>query len=126
MPRRATLLQRAVSIPDVAEYHQDAESSLRLYFTPNNPSFVARFAGCVPSKVGEELADRISETDIPPVAQDIRRAILAGSIGERDFRNLACSISGHVQSNWRAKGRFSIPALAGPRKIFSTEVGTKV
>jgi hypothetical protein len=64
MPRRATFLQRAVSIFDVAEYHQDAESSLRLYFTRDNPSFVARFAGYVPSEVEEELADRISETDM--------------------------------------------------------------
>jgi len=64
MPRRVTLLQKAISIPDVAEYHRDVESSLRLYFTPNNPNFVARFAGYVPSEVEEELADRLSETDM--------------------------------------------------------------
>jgi hypothetical protein len=64
MLRRATHLQRAISIPEVAKYHRDAESSLRLYFTSDNPSFVARFAGYVPSKVEEELADRIGETDM--------------------------------------------------------------
>jgi hypothetical protein len=64
MPKRVTLLQKAGSIPEVAEYHRDAESSLRLYFTPNNPRFIARFAGYVPSKVDEELADRLNETDM--------------------------------------------------------------
>ena len=36
--REATFLQRAISIPEIAQYHQDVESSLRLYFTPENPS----------------------------------------------------------------------------------------
>ena len=64
MPRRATLLQKAISISDVAEYHRDAELSLRLYFTSGNPSFIARFAGYTPSEVQEELADRLGETDM--------------------------------------------------------------
>ena len=64
MPRRPTLLQKVVSISDVAAYHQDAESSLRLYFTPGNPTFVARFAGYVPSELAEELAERLNETDL--------------------------------------------------------------
>jgi hypothetical protein len=49
---------------DLAEYHRDAESSLRLYFTPANPDFVARFATYLPSEVAKQLAQRIDETDM--------------------------------------------------------------
>jgi hypothetical protein len=49
---------------DLADYHRDAESSLRLYFTPVNPDFVVRFAGEVPSEVAKKLAQRIDETDM--------------------------------------------------------------
>jgi len=64
MPSRPTRLQEAVSISAVAEYHRDAESSLRLYFTKANPNFVARFADYVPAEVQKELGDRIDETDL--------------------------------------------------------------
>jgi hypothetical protein len=64
MPSRPTRLQMAVSISAVAEYHRDAESSLRLYFTQINPDFIARFAGDLPSEVEKELADRLNETDL--------------------------------------------------------------
>jgi len=49
---------------DLADYHRDAESSLRLYFTPANPNFVARFASELPSEVASKLAQRIDETDM--------------------------------------------------------------
>lgn len=64
MPSRTTRLQNAVSISAVADYHRDAESSLRLYFTRTNPDFVARFAGDLPSEVEKELTDRLNETDL--------------------------------------------------------------
>ena len=64
MPSRVTLRQKALSITAVAEYHRDAESSLRLYFTSANPHFVVRFAGYVPAEVQKELADKLSETDM--------------------------------------------------------------
>jgi hypothetical protein len=49
---------------DLAEYHLDAESSLRLCFTPINPDFVVRFAGEPPSGVAKQLAQRIDETEM--------------------------------------------------------------
>ena len=64
MPNRPSRLQGAVSISAVAEYHRDAESALRLYFTRTNPGFLARFAGDLPSEVERELADRLDETDL--------------------------------------------------------------
>jgi hypothetical protein len=64
MASRPTRLQEAVSISAVADYHVDAESSLRLYFTEANPGFVARFADYAPAEVQEELANRIDETDL--------------------------------------------------------------
>lgn len=64
MPRPATFRQTVTSVPAVAEYHRDTESSLRLYFTPSHPGFVARFAGYATSEVNDELADRLAETDI--------------------------------------------------------------
>jgi hypothetical protein len=48
----------------VAEYHRDAESSLRLYFTDAHPDFDARFVGYTRAEVQKELADRIDETDL--------------------------------------------------------------
>jgi hypothetical protein len=53
-----------VSLVAIADYHRDAESSLRLYFTPVNPDFTARFASDRPSEVETKLADRLSETDM--------------------------------------------------------------
>jgi len=64
MPSRPTRLQKAVSISAVADYHRDAESALRLYFTEASPSFVARFAAYISAEVQKELADRLDETDL--------------------------------------------------------------
>lgn len=49
---------------DLANFHLDAEASLRLYFTSINPHFVVRFAGLSLSEVREGLANRIHETDM--------------------------------------------------------------
>src|ERR1700677_4272577 len=53
-----------VPLVDIADYHRDAGSSLRLYFTRINPDFVVRFAGDRQSEVDRELANRLSETDM--------------------------------------------------------------
>src|SRR5208282_2556050 len=64
MRKRIAPARQPVSLLDLADYHRDAESSLRLYFTPTNPDFVVRFAGDLPSEVTAKLADRIDETDM--------------------------------------------------------------
>jgi hypothetical protein len=64
MPKRIPNARQPVSLLDLADYHRDAESSLRLYFTSTNPDFVALFAGDRPSEVAAKLADRIHETDM--------------------------------------------------------------
>jgi hypothetical protein len=64
MPKRVTLAQQAISILDVATYHQDADSALRLFFTGANPNFALRFVGKPPSEIDVELADRLNETDL--------------------------------------------------------------
>jgi hypothetical protein len=67
MPKRIAPARQPVSILDLADYHRDAEASLRLYFTQANPNFIARFAGRLASEVEQELADRLSETDMRSV-----------------------------------------------------------
>jgi hypothetical protein len=64
MPKRNFSVRQPVPLVDIADYHRDAEASLRLYFTPINPDFVARFASDRPSEVEMELAGRLSETDM--------------------------------------------------------------
>jgi hypothetical protein len=64
MPKRIPPAQQAVSLVDFADYHRDAESSLRLYFTSVNPDFAVRFASDRPSEVEAKLTDRLSETDM--------------------------------------------------------------
>jgi len=74
---------------DLADYHRDAESSLRLYFTPVNPDFVARFASDLPSEVAKKLAQRIDETDM-------RSALVVMARIEAAFRldyKLRCKIN---------------------------------
>ena len=63
MPSRIMHLQQAVSISAVAEYHRDAESALRLYFTEANPGFVAHLTDS-PGEVQKALVDRLDETDL--------------------------------------------------------------
>jgi len=52
------------TLVDIANYHADAEASLRSYFSMHNPQFAARFAGYLQSEVASELVGRISETDM--------------------------------------------------------------
>ena len=64
MPKLIAPVRQPVSLVDLADYHKDAESSLRLYFTPVNPDFTARFASNLHSEVQAKLAERLSETDM--------------------------------------------------------------
>lgn len=55
---------QAPSLLDLADYHRDAEASLRLYFSPGNPHFLVHFAGERPSDVAVKLANWTRETDM--------------------------------------------------------------
>ena len=67
------------SIAEIASYHNDLVSSLRLYFSNPSPSFEERFLGYSHSEITDELKERIEETD--------RRSALAILISlERAFR----------------------------------------
>jgi hypothetical protein len=64
MANRFLAASQSTSLHDLANYHRDADASLRLYFSVINPDFVAIFAGERPAEVFEKLADRIHETDL--------------------------------------------------------------
>lgn len=51
------------AIEAVAEYHNDVDNSLRLYFSEASPSFRARFFGLRPEEIQAELTVRLEETD---------------------------------------------------------------
>ncbi len=61
---RSRSRSRRVSIPDIAAYHEDADASLRLFFTRSNPNFGLRFFGKNNGEIAIELADRLNETDL--------------------------------------------------------------
>jgi hypothetical protein len=48
---------------EIAKYHSDVESSLRLYFSPISPAFNVRFFGQRPSEIAGELMINLEETD---------------------------------------------------------------
>ncbi|MDR3517225.1 MAG: hypothetical protein P4M00_15560 [Azospirillaceae bacterium] len=84
-----------ISLVDIADYHRDAEASLRLYFSQTNPDYAARFATYLPSEVNEELAERISETDIRSALVVMARIEAAFRIDykERCMRKMSDDIS---------------------------------
>jgi hypothetical protein len=53
----------STAIETIAEYHNDVERSLRLYFTEVSPSFSMRFLGLRPEEIQAELTARLEETD---------------------------------------------------------------
>lgn len=55
------------SIVDIANYQLDAEKSIRLYFSNDNPEFANIFTGYRISEVNAMLSDMINETDIRSV-----------------------------------------------------------
>lgn len=64
MPRRVIFSEHSHSINKVVEYHRDTASSIRLYFSTDNPSYRFRFFGYSVSEIEIELADRLNETDV--------------------------------------------------------------
>lgn len=66
-------VSRYFSIDDLANYHQDTVSSLRLYFDEINPGYMVLFAGERPKDVAKKLENRINETDMRSVL-----ALMAG------------------------------------------------
>lgn len=61
---RVTFSKRNVSISEFALHHSDIEESLRLYFSPNAPTFGARFFGDRIEEVNEKLEVRLAEIDM--------------------------------------------------------------
>jgi hypothetical protein len=51
------------AIAAIAEYHNDVEHSLRLYFSEVSPSFGTRFFGLRPEEITAERDARLEETD---------------------------------------------------------------
>jgi len=51
------------AIQAIADYHNDVERSLRLYFSDVSPSFSVRFLGLRPEEILTELTARLEETD---------------------------------------------------------------
>ena len=45
MAKKDALAARVVSISNVAAYHDDATSSLRMFFSETNPHYLLRFFG---------------------------------------------------------------------------------
>lgn len=64
MPKQITFAAQNISIVNVAAYHKDTDSSLRLFFTSINPNFTVRFFGKSHATIEAELADRLNETDL--------------------------------------------------------------
>lgn len=57
-------MSNPTSLVDIAEYHTDVETSLRLYFSTKNPNYLTRFTAYLPSELVAELTERVSETDM--------------------------------------------------------------
>lgn len=57
----ATLFAKPLKIDDIAIYYSDTETSLRLYFSKENPKFEQRFSGYTVEELASELNDRIDE-----------------------------------------------------------------
>lgn len=63
MPKRFAVAAE-LQLNELDSYHQDVESSLRLYFSPSAATFAARFVGKQMEEVKGELKLRLDESDI--------------------------------------------------------------
>jgi hypothetical protein len=54
----------STTITEIAEYHNDVVSSLRLYFSDLSPSFSKRFFGRRSDEIAAQLIARLEETDL--------------------------------------------------------------
>jgi hypothetical protein len=64
MASRTTFSGLHIGLPEIAEHHQDLESSLRLYFSAASPTFAVRFFGHSNTEVAEVLGERIDEAEL--------------------------------------------------------------
>ena len=64
MPDRLAFSKQHPDLQHLARCYDDAEKSLRLYFSPAAPSFAARFANYKPDQVDSELSDRLAELEM--------------------------------------------------------------
>ena len=51
------------TVDAIAEYHNDVDRSLRLFFSELSPSFTVRFFGLTTDEIRNELLARLEETD---------------------------------------------------------------
>ncbi|MDD2703715.1 MAG: hypothetical protein PHU07_00010 [Acidocella sp.] len=97
----------AESLADIANYQLDAERSLRLYFSQDNPNFTAIFAGYRTSDVEALLADMLSETDMRSGLILMARIEAAFRVDykERSKKKDADALSVELRKLWKRKGR---------------------
>jgi hypothetical protein len=97
----------AESLTDIANYQLDAQKSLRLYFSQDNPNFTAIFAGDRMSDVEAMLADMLSETDMRSGLVLMARIEAAFRVDykERSKKKGADAISIEFRKLWKKKGR---------------------
>jgi hypothetical protein len=137
MRKRVAPAQQPVSLFDLADYHRDVESSLRLYFTQANPDFVVRFISNQPSEVEATLAERLSETDMRSALAIMARIEAAFRIDYRQrcerkksdpvsigFRKLfrergqKVSLEDHIWEVWRQNHPSTSPLISQLRSVF--------
>ena len=95
------------SLEDIANYQLDAERSLRLYFSQDNPNFTAIFAGYRMSDVETMLAGILTETDMRSGLVLMARIEAAFRIDykERSKKKEADAISIELRKLWKKKGK---------------------
>lgn len=95
------------SLTDIANYQLDAQRSLRLYFSQDNPNFTAIFAGYRMSDVEIMLTDMLGETDMRSGLILMARIEAAFRVDykERSKKKGADAISVEFRKLWKKKGR---------------------
>lgn len=98
---------RTESLADIANYQSDAEKSLRLYFSQDNPRFTAIFVGYPTSKVEAMLSAMLSETDMRSGLILMARIEAAFRVDykERSKKKGADAVSIELRKLWKKKGR---------------------
>lgn len=64
MARRVSFSGLHLGLADIDGYHQDAEASLRLYFSSVSPTYEVRFLGYSVAEVAEQLHARLAESQL--------------------------------------------------------------
>ena len=103
----SSIIYGAESLADIANYQLEAERSLRLYFSEDNPRFAAIFAGYRTSDVQTMLADMLSETDMRSGLVVMARIEAAFRVDykERSRKKAADGLSVEFRKLWKRKGQ---------------------